>query len=72
MGCADADEDVADNYADADATTHVGAHPRPLDVITPFLGLVLVVTFVILNPAWATVSLTTGMIWAGNCHSSSL
>ena len=32
----------------------------------------LVVTFVILNPAWATVSLTTGIIWAGNCHSSSL
>ena len=26
----------------------------------------------ILKPAWATVSLTTGMIWAGNCHSSSL
>ena len=29
-------------------------------------------TLVILNPAWATVSLTTGMIWDGNCHSSSL
>ena len=23
---------------DADATTHVGAHPRPLDVLTPFSG----------------------------------
>ena len=29
-------------------------------------------TLVILKPAWATVSLTTGMIWEGNCHSSSL
>ena len=37
---ADADADSADadfDGTDADATTHVGAHPRPLDVLTPFL-----------------------------------
>ena len=38
----DADDDGAHvEGADANATTHVGAHPLPLDVLTRFLTLVL-------------------------------
>ena len=46
--------------------------PIELNSVEMKENLVFVATLVILNPAWATVSLTTGMIWDGNCHSSSL
>ena len=37
-GSADADSDVD---AGADASTHVGAHPRPLDVLELYFKIIL-------------------------------
>ena len=37
--CADAEDDADDDSGNANATTHVGAHPRPLDVLMPFFPL---------------------------------